>query len=485
MKKKNSKKNIKRNANKKITITAIISTIIIIITTFLLSFFIHKNSLKKEEQKTLIIKDSITYELGNKLPDNKDFFTNYTDEDIKEIKYYKDNQEVKTLNIGTYDVEIITDNKTYKTVIKVIDSTKPVLKLNDLSIFEDETYEIEQFVESCIDNSETECILEYQDEEMLNYSKEGVYTIKIIAKDNSNNKTVEETQLTITKKVETDDQKKNTSTETGKSTKTTTTTEVKTESKTTNNNSSNKSGTNSNVTESKTYNVTLLLDDGKNKIVLGVKENQTIPQNVETTKEGRNFKEWQLDGKTFNLNTKITKNITLVAIYNDVAEITHKYGVTISTINGRSTYDYSTFNATTSDLLGEAKSVSANNISTYNELVKYVNELRKSEGKTPLTLDTALSQAATLRAIEMAWANNFSHTRPNGTICFSVLNELGINSYSAAENIAAWQTSAKQAFDSWNNSQGHHDNMIGNFTKIGIGKYTLDGKTYWVQLFTR
>ena len=123
MKKKGSKKNIKTNINKKITIISIISTIILIISTFLLSFFIHKNALKKEEQKTLIIKDSITYEIGNKLPENKDFFTNYTDENIKEIKYYKDNQEVKTLNIGTYDVEIITDNKTYKTVIKVIDSS--------------------------------------------------------------------------------------------------------------------------------------------------------------------------------------------------------------------------------------------------------------------------------------------------------------------------------------------------------------------------
>ena len=36
----------------------------------------------------------------------------------------------------------------------------------------------------------------------------------------------------------------------------------------------------------------------------------------------------------------------------------------------------------------------------------------------------------------------------------------------------------------WRNSDGHYGNMINTmFTRVGFGKYTLNGKTYWVQIF--
>lgn len=104
-------------------------------------------------------------------------------------------------------------------------------------------------------------------------------------------------------------------------------------------------------------------------------------------------------------------------------------------------------------------------------------------GLQPLTYDYALEQAAMLRAAEIAVS--FSHTRPNGTLCFSALPL-----YMHGENIAAGQTTASSAFTSWREDnekyagQGHRRNMLeANFVSVGIGHVTFNGIHYWVQNF--
>ena len=104
-------------------------------------------------------------------------------------------------------------------------------------------------------------------------------------------------------------------------------------------------------------------------------------------------------------------------------------------------------------------------------------------GLQPLTYDYALEQAAMLRAAEIAVS--FSHTRPNGTLCFSALPL-----YMHGENIAAGQTTAASAFTSWREDdykyagQGHRRNMLeSNFAAVGIGHVTFNGIHYWVQNF--
>ena len=183
------------------------------------------------------------------------------------------------------------------------------------------------------------------------------------------------------------------------------------------------------------------------------------------------------------------EDMTLKAVYEEDSNVkteVSKYGTKIITRNNVKSYDFSTYNATTNDLKPEAKSVAASNKTTYQEILKYVNELREKEGSSPLVLDDKLSEAATARAIEMAWANKFSHTRPNNTTCFTIIDEYNISTFAAAENIAMDQRTAKEAFNSWNTSSGHHANMVNkNFTKIGIGKYILNGRYYWVQLFIK
>ena len=148
------------------------------------------------------------------------------------------------------------------------------------------------------------------------------------------------------------------------------------------------------------------------------------------------------------------------------------------------TIDSTNFKATTKELKEEAESVSNSNKSTYNEMLSYVNNYRSEVGVSPLSIDNNLNLAATIRAIEMSYANKFSHTRPDGSKCFSVLSDLGISTMSMGENIANGQKNVAAVSEAWKNSPGHYSNMVNDsFTKVGFGKYTLNEKIYWVQIF--
>lgn len=152
-------------------------------------------------------------------------------------------------------------------------------------------------------------------------------------------------------------------------------------------------------------------------------------------------------------------------------------------------YDYSSFNGDTNSMKAEASSLLGTNANIYNEVLTFTNEYRSEVGATPLTLDNNLSLGASIRAIEMAYADKFDHKRPDGRNCYSVLKDLGVDNYRAlGENIAYGYNytyySPKQVTTSWRNSPGHYANMIStNFTKLGVGYYKLGDMTYYVQMF--
>lgn len=111
-----------------------------------------------------------------------------------------------------------------------------------------------------------------------------------------------------------------------------------------------------------------------------------------------------------------------------------------------------------------------------------VNQERAANGLQPVKFSPLLSQAANIRSGELQ--ENFSHTRPDGTSCFTVLDELGISYRSAAENIAYGQRSPESVMDAWMNSSGHRANILsGNMEYIGVGVVYRDGVYYWTQLF--
>lgn len=118
------------------------------------------------------------------------------------------------------------------------------------------------------------------------------------------------------------------------------------------------------------------------------------------------------------------------------------------------------------------------------QVVDLVNKERTSRGLKKLTLDETLYSKAMIRAKETV--KKFSHTRPDGTDCFTVLN--GIDCRCAGENIAAGQRTPKTVSNDWMNSPGHRSNILNkDFTKIGVGVVYDPHNIYgyfWVQLFT-
>lgn len=136
------------------------------------------------------------------------------------------------------------------------------------------------------------------------------------------------------------------------------------------------------------------------------------------------------------------------------------------------------------DIVSQANALSVANIAYYSEILELVNNIRAEAGVSPLTLDTTLCQAATVRAIEMDNTGVFSHTRPDGTDCWSVFKLYGITYRTCGENIAMGQRTPAQVVESWRNSPGHYANMVkAGFGKLGVGM-SNSNRIYWVQMFT-
>ncbi|MCI8363556.1 MAG: hypothetical protein HFG34_01200 [Eubacterium sp.] len=124
--------------------------------------------------------------------------------------------------------------------------------------------------------------------------------------------------------------------------------------------------------------------------------------------------------------------------------------------------------------------------SSYAEKVlKLVNKERAKVGRKALKLDTSLNRAAKVRAKEITKV--FSHDRPDGSSCFSIMKEMGISYRAVGENIAAGQPTPEEVVNSWMNSEGHRANILSqDFEKLGVGYVKTGGvyKHYWVQLFS-
>lgn len=115
-------------------------------------------------------------------------------------------------------------------------------------------------------------------------------------------------------------------------------------------------------------------------------------------------------------------------------------------------------------------------------ILELVNEERAKVGLNQVTLDTAASKAAQIRAKEIV--SNFSHTRPNGSSCFTALSEQDVRYRTAGENIAWGQRTPEQVMEGWMNSSGHRANILNEtFTHIGVGYHQQNGVNYWTQLF--
>lgn len=111
-------------------------------------------------------------------------------------------------------------------------------------------------------------------------------------------------------------------------------------------------------------------------------------------------------------------------------------------------------------------------------MLALVNSARSSASSPALAWDAALETAAITRAREAALY--FSHTRPTGSLCFTVSSRIN------AENIyVGYLASATTANNSWMNSSGHRTNRLNSAYKSYAAAcfQGRDGATYWVEVF--
>lgn len=116
------------------------------------------------------------------------------------------------------------------------------------------------------------------------------------------------------------------------------------------------------------------------------------------------------------------------------------------------------------------------------EMLTLINKERKAAGKSVLVMDKNLYKTAQLRAKEIV--TKFSHTRPDGTGCFTAFPDTQV---SMGENIAEGYYKPSSAMGAWMKSASHKSNILKSaYKSVGIACYYVPGSKYsyyWVQCF--
>lgn len=125
------------------------------------------------------------------------------------------------------------------------------------------------------------------------------------------------------------------------------------------------------------------------------------------------------------------------------------------------------------------------------EHLREINSRRAAAGLNPIFFSETLSRAARIRAEELM--SNMSHTRPDGTMCFTVLSEVSSYTFrSYAENIAAGPETALSAVTTFMNSELHRSNILSaEMTSVGLATFVVKPtddnasgyRIYWVEMF--
>lgn len=116
------------------------------------------------------------------------------------------------------------------------------------------------------------------------------------------------------------------------------------------------------------------------------------------------------------------------------------------------------------------------------EVIDLINEERAKVGAAPLAANDTLNEVAKVRAKEIA--TYFSHTRPDGSSCFSVVEDLNIRWKTLGENIAGGFDEPARVMNAWMHSEGHRSNILNeSFEAVGVACYNYNGSYYWVQFF--
>jgi uncharacterized protein YkwD len=121
------------------------------------------------------------------------------------------------------------------------------------------------------------------------------------------------------------------------------------------------------------------------------------------------------------------------------------------------------------------------------DILRYVNDYRRSKGLSALQMTDLASQQAAQHSRNMASGRTaFSHDGFEQRIA-AIKKGMGTDFMAAAaENVALGQLTAKKVVDGWLNSAGHKKNIEGNYNLTGIGvAQNSKGVLYFTQIFLR
>lgn len=290
--------------NRTVAIISVITVILLIVTTYFITSQFYSENIKSP-QKIVETYEEINVKLFDKLPYMISYFRKLENTKISDIKVtYPDNftysedttncseEQIKTINAikngektdndvneafscvtyrtnlsGSFNVKITVEKNEYTTKLNVIDDEAPKLVAKDFEIYEDEYYSVDDFVESCTDNSKKECNISFLNTSLVNYSnykEPGTYDIKLAATDNSGNKS-EAAIVTLT------------------------------------------------IKKIMYYEVKFDTAGGTSIENQTIREGRTITYPSYPSRSGYTFEGWYYNNKEFDLNTPVTSDMTITA----------------------------------------------------------------------------------------------------------------------------------------------------------------------------
>ena len=120
------------------------------------------------------------------------------------------------------------------------------------------------------------------------------------------------------------------------------------------------------------------------------------------------------------------------------------------------------------------------------EVLRYINKHRTEMRLKPLVMNNVISKIASEHSVNMGEKKvPFGHQGMDDRVA-RANKELKQHASAWAENIASGQNTAKGVVEMWLKSQGHRENIEGDYNQTGIGiAKGSDGSLYFTQIFIR
>ena len=136
----------------------------------------------------------VTVEVGEKLSKNVIDYISSGEKFADDYKLYLD--DVDTSKVGKYSYKVKYNKHIEKGIINVVDTVKPIVEVNDITMGIDEELDLDMLISKC-DDSSLPCKVSLKNENILNKLKnEGIYEVEIIVTDAVGNKTEKSVKIT-------------------------------------------------------------------------------------------------------------------------------------------------------------------------------------------------------------------------------------------------------------------------------------------------